>query len=191
MDALEEVDLDLELVATHGPFTLTKTGAVATGEPTYDEWQAAFEWAQNVEKASPFWIGDLLVYGDKFGEMASQVLDATDYAEQTCKNAKHTCKVIPPERRRPGVPFSHHQEIAAVKAPDEQDAWLEKCEVENLTRDQLRVQIKTVKSAQAGKQVDLWLHVLCNDVEAQEKLASRLRLEGFSVKMTAKDHKED
>jgi hypothetical protein len=28
-------------------------------------------------------------------------------------------------------------------------------------------------------------------VEAQEKLASRLRLEGFSVKMTAKDHKED
>lgn len=189
MDAMQEVDL--ELVATHGPFQLTKTGAVAVGEPTYEEWQAAFEWAQNVEKASPFWIGDLLAFGDKWGEMASQVLEATDYAMQTCKNAKHTCKTIPPERRRPGVSFAHHQEIAAVKEPDEQDKWLEKCEVEDLTRDQLRVQIKAAKSAAAGKSVDLWLMVLCADVEAQEKLASRLRLEGFSVKLTAKDHKED
>lgn len=183
-----ELDLDLELVATHGPFDLTKTGAVPHGEPTYDEWQAAFEWAQKVEKASPFWIGDLLTYGDRFGEMASQVLEATHYAVQTCKNAKHTCKMIPPDRRRPGVPFAHHQEVAALKTVEEQDHWLEKCEAEGLTRDELRVQIKSAKSIEAGHPVDLWLHVKCVDVATQTALAERLRLEGFSVKVTAKDY---
>ena len=62
-----DVDVDLEvpteLVAMHGPFELRKTSAIATRNATFEEWEAATKWAQDVEKASPFWIGDLLAYG--------------------------------------------------------------------------------------------------------------------------------
>lgn len=185
---LDDLELDLDgIVATHGPFQLTTTGAFPTGEPTYAEWRAAVEWCQKVEKASQFWVGDLLAYGDKYGEIASQVLEATDYAMQTCANAKYTCNAIPPERRRASVPFSHHHEIAALPTVEEQDFWLNKCEVEDLTRDQLRVQIKAAKSAEAGHAVELWLLVKCADIDDQQKLADRMKLEGRSVKLQSKE----
>jgi hypothetical protein len=186
-----DVDVDLEIVAMHGPFSLTKTGAVvaAAATPSYEQWQSAIEWCQEVEKASPFWVGDLLVFGDRFGEMASQVLEATGYAEQTGANMKHVCKTIPPERRRADVPFAHHQEIAALPTVQEQEYWLNRCAGENLTRDQLRVQIKSAKAEAAGKPVDLWLLVKCETVEAQEKLRQELATRGFSVKVTATEQK--
>lgn len=198
-----EVDEELETpVCTHGPFLLMKTGAqVPESVVPFDVWQAAVVWCMEVEKASPFWVGDLQLYGEHYGEDASQVLYGTDYAIQSIRNARYTCKAIPPERRRPDVPFSHHQEIASLRVPGTatiadpggvpdvaaQTFWLDKCEQEKLTRDQLRVQLKAAKATAAGQQVELWLMVKCSTVDAQEELADRLRLEGYSVKLQAKD----
>lgn len=177
---------DTEILAMHGPFRLTKTGAhPTTDDVPYAQWAEATTWVQEVEEASPFWVGDLHLYGERYGEEASQVLKATEYAESTVKNAKHTCKMFPPEKRRASVPYSHHQEIAAVNDEAEREYWLAKCEDENLTRDQLRVQIKAAKSDAAGESVDLWLHVKCTNFAQQQTLADRLRLEGFSVKLSA------
>ena len=172
-------------VAEHGPFVLTETGVIAKTEATYEEWEAAFEWVQRVDKVSQFWVGDLLAYGDRYGEMMSQVLEATEYAEQSCKNAKHVCATIPPERRKPSIGFAKHQEIAALETEEEQDHWLNKCEQENLTREALRAQIK-VSNTEAGKVVELWLIVKCHDLSDQESLAEKLRLEGRSVKLQTK-----
>lgn len=178
-----------DLIAQHGPFMLTMTGAIPTGDPTYNEWADAVTWAQNVEKSSPFWVGDLLAYGDRYGELASQVLEATEYAEQTCKNAKHVCQTIPPDRRNPNLSFSHHQEVSFLPSPAEQDAWLQKAEVEGLNREQLRIQIKAAKGIEAGQPVELWVMVRCETVEQQTQLADRMRLEGHAVKIIAKDSK--
>ena len=180
----EQADLG-EVVAEHGPFRMTESGVIAAKTATYDEWAEAFGWAQRVEKSSQFWIGDLLAYGDRFGEEASQVLESTEYAEQSCKNAKHVCSTIPPERRKPGLGFSKHQEIAALPAEADQDYWLNKCEEENLTREALRAQIKVAQAGAEGH-VELWLTVKCHDLADQEALAEKLRLEGRSVKMHSK-----
>jgi len=177
---------EIDPIAEHGPYDLTKTGVFERESATYDQWQAAIMWCQDVEKASPFWVGDLLLLGDKFGEEASQVLEASGYAEQTARNTKHVCKVIPPERRRQNLSFALHQEVAAVPDVDEQEKWLDKCEQEDLTRDQLRVQMKLAKAESTGSSVELWLHVRCDSMEQQSLLADRLKLEGFLVKVDAK-----
>lgn len=182
-----DVEAAADMVAQHGPFILTSSGAVPTGNPTFEEWQAAVEWAQKVEKASPFWVGDLMVYGERYGEEASQVLEPTDYAHQTVLNAKYVCKAIPPERRNPNLSFSHHQEIAALPTPVEQDAWLQKAETENLTREQLRIQLKVHKNEGTGAPAELWVQVRCNDIDQQTSLAEELRGRGFVVRLKAVD----
>lgn len=184
LDAFSEVGN--VLVAVHGPFQLLATEAVATGQPTYEQWQAAFEWVQKVEKASPFWVGDLLAYGDLFGEDASQVLEATEYAAKTCANAKYTCLAIPPERRNPNVSYAHHHEISPLP-PADQVVWLKKCEDEHLSREQLRIQLKAHKAQAVGQTVELWVMVRCQDIEDQTELADRMKLEGRAVVLKAKE----
>ncbi len=73
-----DVGVPADLVAQLGPFMLNKTSAVATRPPTLEEFETAITWVKDVERASPFWFGDLLRLADgPFGEMASQGMDAT------------------------------------------------------------------------------------------------------------------
>ncbi len=181
---LSDVDPGELEVAQHGPFKLTRTGAVATRDATFEEWEAVLKWAQDVEKASPFWVGDLIAYGEhKYGEMYAQALDATDSSYGTLANAAWVAGHVESSRRRENLSFAHHQEVAPL-APAEQVAWLDKCEVEGLSHKQLRIQIKVAKAESEGHPVELWLQVKCSDTSDQTQLAERLRLEGRSVKMT-------
>ena len=53
-----DVDLDDEsssIIATHGAFRLSACGAIATGSPSFGEWEAAFKWCKAVQDASPWW----------------------------------------------------------------------------------------------------------------------------------------
>lgn len=184
--ALEEL-VDAEIVAQHGPFVMLPTSVAVTDDASYDQWADAFQWCQKVEKGSAFWVGDLLAYGDKFGEEATQVLEATEYAEKTLSNAKYTCKAIPPERRNANVPYAHHHEIAALPTEAEQDAWLKKCEAENLSRDQLRVQLKAHKAQTTGVTVELWVNVRCTDVADQTEFADQMSKAGRSFVLKAKE----
>ncbi len=186
-----ETDLDMDvlgdLVATHGPFELTKTGVIVAGEPTFEEWEAAFTWAQQVEKASPFWVGDLIEYGEhRYGEKYAQALDLTTASYGTLANAAYVARNVQISRRRENLPFAMHQEVAPLPAA-EQDVWLDKCEAEGLSQKQLRIQIRVAKAESEGHPVELWLLVKCANVDDQNMLADRLRLEGRSVKLTTKE----
>lgn len=188
--SIEDID-EQDVVAQHGPYVMTDTRVIRTALPTYDQWFAATEWVKRVEKACPFWLGDLMLDGDQFGEMASQILDASEYSEKTLANAKAVAKALPPERRRPTdlVPYTSQAEIAHAFAdsPDEQSAWLDKCESEELTREQLRVRIKAAKAESGGTAVQLWVTVSCSDLADQAHLVERMKTEGRSVKLHAKD----
>src|SRR5262245_50023800 len=97
-DEQDDIDTDqTPPIAEHGPFKMYPTCVVRSKMPTLAEWHDACQWVQAVEKASPFWLGDLMLLADLFGEDASQAYDTTAYAEQTCANAKSVCKAIPPE----------------------------------------------------------------------------------------------
>ena len=181
-----DVDVDVDLVATHGPFQLTKTGVFSTGDPTFEEWEAAFAWCRQVEGAASFWVGDLIEWGEhKYGEKYAQAMDATGGSYQALQDVAYVARNVPASRRRENLGFAVHREVAPLP-PAEQDVWLDKCEADGLTREQLRMQIKASK-ATAEHPVELWLLVKCMDVDDQTELADRLRLEGRSVKLTTKE----
>lgn len=179
------VEIEATIIATHGPFQLTRTGIVLTEpEISFEEWQEAMAWCTAVEGSVGFWLGALVNLGEAlFGEKYSQAMEATGYAEQTLKNFAYVERNLPPAIRRSPtiVPFSVQAEVAPLP-PDEQEKWLQKCEEQHLTREELRAQIKQAKAQSAGVPVDLWLVVSCKSAEDQAELADRLRLEGRSVK---------
>lgn len=183
---ITDVDAD-QIVAQHGPFVLMVAGLIVTGSPTYEEWHDATVWVQKVEKASPFWIGDLLAYGEAaWGEKYAQAIEATGHKVGYLMNVSSVAQKIPAARRHPELTFSHHQEVAAMPEA-EQDQWLDKAEVENWSSKDLRAQIHVAQAHATGQTLLLGIWVKCADLDDQEALFAKLAAEGRAVKKTSKE----
>lgn len=119
-------------------FQLTKTGLIAIGNPTFEQWSSCGEFIKNANGAVHFWIGDWLNYGErKYGEMYTQAIDETKYEYGTLSNDKWVASRIEPSRRRENLSFSHHQEIANLE-PEEQEELLNLAEDQRLNRTNFR-----------------------------------------------------
>lgn len=128
-----------------GKFTLTKTGLLAHGSPTFTEWEYCGNFLKQTDKAVQFWIGDWLNYGEsKYGETYTQALEATDYENKTLRNGKWVASRVELSRRRDNLSFSHHEEVASLE-PSEQDYWLDRAESESWTRNDLRHNLKLAR----------------------------------------------
>jgi hypothetical protein len=126
------------------PFRWTATGVIATGSPTFEQWELALQWSEAIKEASPWWIGDLLLLGEAaFGDFHNAALN--DYDPETLANLKYISRAVPPSRRRDALSHSHHGTVASLP-PDEQTMWLEKAETEHLSVHALRRQIQESKN---------------------------------------------
>lgn len=176
-----------DVIVTHGPFVMTKTGAFVVKPASFDEWYAVFSWCQQASGAIQFWIGDLLEYGEKsYGEKYTQALEMTGYAEQTLMNASWVARSIHKSDRKENLSFAHHAEVAPLK-PEDQRRWLDKAETEGMTRQQLRESIKQERHAVEQQPVTLWVVVSCSSAEDQTKLYNRMLMEGRNVRMSTRE----
>ena len=176
---------ELTTLVELGPFAMTPTHVVIRKAPTFEEWQAAFEWTQQAESVAPFWVGDLIECGEAaFGEKYAQALDATTYSEKTLRNYAYVARQVAANRRRPQLGWGIHAEVASLE-PDQQDAWLDRAMAEGLTRDELRALLREAKATDAGEDVSemFWVTVGCKDAADQQRLAEQFRQEGRAVKL--------
>lgn len=88
-------------------------------------------------------IGDWLIMVEEiYPDRYSQAVEATGLSPQTLMNRRSVCGKIPGgkgpgNRRRAGVPFSVHAELAYLE-PKDRDRWLARAEKEDMTREILR-----------------------------------------------------
>lgn len=95
-----------------------------------------------VNHSSRWWIADLLHHVEmRHGELVAHIAGFTGLAEQTVENIMSVGNRVPQSRRRIGLSFSIHAEVAAL-TPNEQRRWLKVAEKEGLTKAQLRERIK-------------------------------------------------
>lgn len=128
-----------------GGFCLAATGIIVSGNPSFEEWQAAFQFSKRAESGVMWWIGDLLNYGEKaYGETYSQAMDATDLSYDTVAQAKWVCGAVESCCRQQDLSFKHHVAVAPFE-PKEQKKWLAKATKEGLSSADLRSQIKEHK----------------------------------------------
>lgn len=127
-----------ELIALDLPAACTEYGLTLPEGLSFEEWDAIGKTLNRMNHSVMWWLGDWLNYGERtYGETYAQAVEATGYQTQTLQNAAYVASAVPPSRRREGLTWSHHAEVAS-KEPDEQVAYLERAQDEHLSVRELR-----------------------------------------------------
>lgn len=104
----------------------------------FETFESILRAAGEIKTAMSFIIGDLLNFGDaRYGERYAQALDATGLSYSTLTNYASVMRKVAPSRRREGLRFGHHSEVAPLQ-PAQQIEWLDKAEANGWTRAELR-----------------------------------------------------
>jgi len=104
----------------------------------YDEWAHRGKMLLLLEKATAWWIGDWLNYGEAhYGEKYAQAVEATGKAPEALRKYQWVSEHMSPDRRREALTFGHHDAVAALPAA-EADAILEEAEANDWTVGEVR-----------------------------------------------------
>jgi hypothetical protein len=127
---------------------MTPTGLYLREEMPFDAWVTLGRRMWEIAQASAWWLGDWLVYGERtYGRRYHLAVEATSLDYQTLRNYAWVARRFRPSRRRDGLSFQHHAEVAALNAP-EQDLWLRRAEQGRWSRNELRRQVAAARRSQ-------------------------------------------
>ncbi|ALE77155.1 LmbU family transcriptional regulator [Pseudonocardia sp. ICBG1122] len=115
----------------------------------FDAWSRAGCQLSGVLDSSAWWLGDWLVFGKKhFADRYQRGIEKAGLSYQTLRNYAWVARRFALERRRPGLTFQHHAEVASL--PEEaQDQLLRHAEDEGWTTKQLRAELDEVRRGKA------------------------------------------
>lgn len=140
---------------------LEEAGAVITDtslrfarprELTWDQYQKLCIFLGKLGQAYCWWIGDLQLIGeDLFGEEYAQIMESLPHSHHTLENYRSIAKHIPQNRRRSGISFSVHAEVAYLE-PIERDMWLDKAEQNGWKREEIRAARRQAKEIESGEE---------------------------------------
>lgn len=159
-------------------------GLQLRGDLPFHSWLTLGRRILGISKASPWCIGDWLVYGQRsYGERYKVALEATDFDYQTLRNYAWVARRFPLSRRRDNVSFQHHAEVAALPEAG-QDLWLDRSAKHNWSRNELRRRMTASRREGedliAGPEVTVRLRVEpCR--EQRWRQAARIRMEDLDT----------
>lgn len=134
------------------PGELREDGIVLPAALSFDEWRQALGMAELIERASPWWLCDLMGYGEQaFPDQYTQAMpthedDPTGARQSKLKQAAWMAQKYPRNQRVPGLSYTHHRAAAELE-PDERRGLLEYAAREHLSTREL---IALVKERQAS-----------------------------------------
>lgn len=164
-------------------FQVTDTGLVVKGKPSLEVWSDMFEFLRICDRAIQFALGDALNRTEAdFGEEASQLVDATDWSEETVKNYRWVSAKVPPPVRRADLSFSHHQVVAHLETTELQKQWLAKAaegtDGAQWSVARLKKEVKGIESS--STETDSYtVTVTCENEARQDELVRQLPNLGF------------
>jgi hypothetical protein len=132
---------------------LTKRTALSLPENLpLDSWKQIGEQIHIISDASAWWIGDWLRFGrDKYPDRYKRAIGETALEYQTLRNYAWVAGRFDASRRRDGLSFQHHLEVAALPQ-DQQDLWLERAEQSGWSRNDLRAELRCYRDDPAATQ---------------------------------------
>ncbi|WP_228122204.1 LmbU family transcriptional regulator [Saccharothrix syringae] len=126
---------------------LTRVGLRIPKNLSFDDWERAGHQLAGIVDSSAWSLGDWLVYGaDHYADRYQRVLKTVGLSYKTLRNYSWVSRRFPLERRRSGLSFQHHAELASL--PDEeQEKWLTRSEEGGWSTKQLRAQVRAEQRA--------------------------------------------
>lgn len=112
----------------------------------FEDWSRVGTQLSCTRDSSTWWLGDWLVYGQaRYPERYRRVIDSTAFDYQTLRNYAWVANRVSPSRRRAGLSFQHHAEVAPLSGP-EQEHWLALAEEDGWSRNRLRAELRNARS---------------------------------------------
>lgn len=147
--------------------TSSRTAVAWAPEDNIDvrEWVRAGHRLGAMTRCSQWWLGDWIRYGaGRWGERYKDAARITGYDIQSLRNFAYVAGRVEPYRRRDNLTWSHHAELCALE-PEEQDRWLDVAENQSLSVKDMRVELRTQRRGEAGKESGLVKLVKCPECE--------------------------
>jgi hypothetical protein len=102
------------------------------------DWLARLRKVSRLATASQFWLGDLLAFaGKRYRETYDAAAEATGLSPSTLRAYKSIALAVPPEVRRPDLPWRTHRVVRKMRDPDEQRQWLQRAVDEHWLAEEL------------------------------------------------------
>jgi hypothetical protein len=120
------------------------------GQLSFARWVGVGRRLSDVYSSSAWCLGDWLVYGEAaFGGRYREAVEQTSLDYQTLRNYAWVAKRFGLSRRREGLSFGHHAEVAALPEA-EQDFWLRKAEELGWPVKRLRQEVRASLAARSA-----------------------------------------
>lgn len=124
-----------------GNFDFLPSAVRVRGRPDLTQWQGPLQFALWCQRASPWWIGDLLNAGDAaFGEAFSQVCEGFISGDQL-QRYESVARRVPARNRRENLSWSAHAVVARLSS-EQQRQMLKQAEDGGWTSEELRRHIQ-------------------------------------------------
>jgi len=135
-----------------GHFRLETCRVQIKGAPPLEDWAGPLLFALWCDRASPWWIGDLLILGDAaFGEQFSQICRGHISADQL-QRYESIARRIPPENRVDSLSWSAHAAVARLSL-QEQRLMLARAQQEGWNSEDLRREVRDFLAAKRGETI--------------------------------------
>lgn len=145
-------------------FRFLDIGLEIVTPPSFEEFQLYFDALLRLSNASMWAIGDAILYGEDradWGEMYAQAVSLTQRSYSSLANAASVCRKFGLSRRRSGLSFTHHAEVAALNV-EQQEALLTEAERQGWSARELREHVRAIRdelnaslrAVDAGDQVE-------------------------------------
>jgi hypothetical protein len=121
---------------------MPKRGLVLPRQLVYEQWLRIGRQLAEVSSSSAWCLGDWLAYGeDTYSGRYRDAIEQTSLDYQTLRNYAWVAGRFMLSRRRDGLSFAHHAEVAGL-SEHEQDFWLGKAEKFSWSRNKLRQEVR-------------------------------------------------
>lgn len=128
-----------------------KTGLTACAwiphqEMTVQQWAAAGRRLGAISRASQWWIGDWVRYGNlKWGEKYARAAQLTGYDVASLRNMVWVASQFDLQLREDRLTWSHHALLAALDS-DQQRYWLSEAVTRGLSVADLRIELRALRT---------------------------------------------
>jgi hypothetical protein len=121
---------------------VSRVGLKIPPDTSFEDWELAGKRLFGIADSAAWCLGDWLVYGEeKYQDRYRRAIAAANLDYQTLRNYAWVARKFSTDRRRPGLSFQHHAEVASLPA-DQQDELLDQAEKWKWSRNQLRRQVR-------------------------------------------------
>jgi len=139
---------------TAGVAVLPSTGLRLDRQIPFDNWLGIGQRLAEAVSSSAWCLGDWLIYGEtRFTGRYRSAIEQTSLDYKTLRNYAWVARKFAHARRRAGLSFGHHAEVASLREP-EQDYWLRKAELFGWSRNDLRREVRASLAARGEDLAD-------------------------------------